>query len=1155
MKEWVRWILVLSFLLLPLAGIYFCLGSEAGLRGLVALSNHLCAGRLTINTVSGSLLGAFKVQGIRYADNMDSVVIDTLTVKWTPAKLLQKQLQIESIHTPEVRVTLGPSGQETIDLPPFSSPLNVLIKEISAEQVSISSEQEEMLLVRTGTINQLSFKGQTLAMNNLTLSTEGTTVQAKGQLQTIAGYPLQLALESQFHPAGYQPFSATGTLNGPLNALALDAHYPSPFPVHLHGQINDLLGKTTWKARLEGKEVSLRKIHKDWPDHLFSNVVIDGKGTLEEYTLHLDSSAVMQQLKHSGQLSADIQGNFDRLQIENVRFVHGKATLSGKGALDWSPTLSWRVEATGTHLDPSLLLADWPGDFSCTLTSTGRFIGNDLEASFHLPQLQGTLRSFPLTGKGEVTLKGKQLQIPQFLVTSAGSTLRITGKTTETVDLSLQLDSNNLAELWPNARGAIHAQGRLTGSPAKPEIALKLTGSNVGLGRDGIGKLTLETKGELSEDGRLDATVKTEQVQFAGTALSLSQVHFQGSKNDHLLTVEMQNTKISAGFQLHGKTIDQGWQGTLRQTHLSSSQFGKWQQRQDAPLSLATQKIEIKPFCLISSSSSICLNGSWLKAPGTWQLHGAVSSLPIGLLSEALNTPWPIEGQLNGALDLTGQQSQILTGKLSGDSAGMVMHFPVREGAEQTVQWRKNRFRADYANNQLQTVLDSELTDNSMLHMDLHLANLRIPGTDIMHIPLQGAVQLQMQDLSPLAVLTDEMVHLSGALQGQFTVKGTPAAPLVTGQMELAKGQAEILPLGITLSPLTLTMKGDTNRLQLLATAHSGTGDLRAESMLNLGQADLSTHTVLLTGEGFKVVHLPGLDLDISPDLQLIVGKKRTDIRGTVNIPKARITSIDFYNSTAPSSDVVVIDDEQEPASPITQIPLFTSVTVLAGDDVQIDAYGLRGAIIGKLQVLGQPERQYVGNGTLSVQNGSFTLYGKRLKIDLGRLLFAGGPLTNPGIELRSENKNDKMTTGVIISGFLQHPEMAFYSNPSMEQSAIISNLLKNTAIGGETRQDTGFIGKVATKTGLGGMVPYLQSVKKLSMIDEIKLETGNKFESFSLIFGSWLTSKFYVSYGKNLLNESGSFNTRYTLGKGFYFMTETGASQSGGDIKYEFEN
>jgi len=250
-----------------------------------------------------------------------------------------------------------------------------------------------------------------------------------------------------------------------------------------------------------------------------------------------------------------------------------------------------------------------------------------------------------------------------------------------------------------------------------------------------------------------------------------------------------------------------------------------------------------------------------------------------------------------------------------------------------------------------------------------------------------------------------------------------------------------------------------------------------------------------------------------------------------------------------------VIDDEQAPEPLTSRWPLFSSVTVIAGDDVQIDAYGLQGTINGNLQVLGQPDKLQVGNGTLTVKNGFFTLYGQRLKIDLGRLLFTGGPLTNPGIELRSENNKDKITTGVIVEGFLQHPEISFYSSPSMEQSVIVSRLLENASIGGSTRQDTGFIGKAITKTGLGGMVPYLQNAKKLSMIDDIKLETGKNFDSLSLVFGSWLTSNFYVSYGKNLQKESGNFNTRYTLGRGFYFTTETGELQSGGDLKYEYEH
>jgi translocation and assembly module TamB len=86
-------------------------------------------------------------------------------------------------------------------------------------------------------------------------------------------------------------------------------------------------------------------------------------------------------------------------------------------------------------------------------------------------------------------------------------------------------------------------------------------------------------------------------------------------------------------------------------------------------------------------------------------------------------------------------------------------------------------------------------------------------------------------------------------------------------------------------------------------------------------------------------------------------------------------------------------------------------------------------------------------------------------------------------------------------------------------------------------------------------LVPYLRSLKKLSMIDEIKLETGDDYEEASLVFGSWLTPDFYVSYGTGAGEESGTFNTKLNLGKGFSLLTETGAEQSGGDIKYEFEH
>ena len=140
------------------------------------------------------------------------------------------------------------------------------------------------------------------------------------------------------------------------------------------------------------------------------------------------------------------------------------------------------------------------------------------------------------------------------------------------------------------------------------------------------------------------------------------------------------------------------------------------------------------------------------------------------------------------------------------------------------------------------------------------------------------------------------------------------------------------------------------------------------------------------------------------------------------------------------------------------------------------------------------------------------------------------------------------------VDGFLKAPRVNLYSRPVMEQSAIVSHLIEDVnSLGGSTRSDTGLIGDTAKKLGMGGLVPYLEGIKQISMIDDIKLDRDS--DSTSLVFGSWITKDFYVSYGKSLTGEGATFTTRYTLGKGFVMETGSGETQSSGDIKYEFEH
>ena len=194
-----------------------------------------------------------------------------------------------------------------------------------------------------------------------------------------------------------------------------------------------------------------------------------------------------------------------------------------------------------------------------------------------------------------------------------------------------------------------------------------------------------------------------------------------------------------------------------------------------------------------------------------------------------------------------------------------------------------------------------------------------------------------------------------------------------------------------------------------------------------------------------------------------------------------------------------------------------------------------------------------IGEGNLDVKEGTFAIYGRQLKIVKGGVSYSSSPLDNPGIEVRAENTAAGVTTGIEVSGFLREPDISFYSTPPMEDNEIIKRLLMNTSLVGSSK-DKGFVGSVTSDSGLDTITSTVQDIKEGLKIDDVKIETGEDSADLSLVIGTWLTPKLYVSYGKNLLNESGSFNTRYVLGYGFSMVTESGTIDSGVDLMYEID-
>ena len=83
---------------------------------------------------------------------------------------------------------------------------------------------------------------------------------------------------------------------------------------------------------------------------------------------------------------------------------------------------TWLVTGVAGFIGSNLLEA--------LLKLNQRVVGLDNFATGHqrnLDEVQGRLRSLPVTGAGEARLRGRSLQVERFALASGGSTLRVSG--------------------------------------------------------------------------------------------------------------------------------------------------------------------------------------------------------------------------------------------------------------------------------------------------------------------------------------------------------------------------------------------------------------------------------------------------------------------------------------------------------------------------------------------------------------------------------------------------------------------------------------------------------------------------------------------------------------------------------------------------------
>lgn len=403
----------------------------------------------------------------------------------------------------------------------------------------------------------------------------------------------------------------------------------------------------------------------------------------------------------------------------------------------------------------------------------------------------------------------------------------------------------------------------------------------------------------------------------------------------------------------------------------------------------------------------------------------------------------------------------------------------------------------------------------------------------------------------------------------------------IKGKLNLNMPNLILSKLGLDLKKLQVIMTSTGDQLVYTASAVSGTGTVYLK-----GNTDLSTQglpsTLHITGENVQISHTDSAKAIATPNLVLTYKDSALNMTGSVLIPTANITPTDFSSTIEMPHDVVYTDTKKESASSLN---ITSKIALSLGDQVHFAYKGLDTKIKGNILLIDNPDGSTTGNGELIITKGKYVAYGQNLTISDGRLLFAGGPITDPGLSIeavryvnfygtasntQTGNINDQNKVGLNIVGTLQKPIVTLFSIPGgLTQTQILSYLVLGHSLEQSTTSSEGqSIASAAMALNLAGRTVTEIQNKVKSLFGLSDLEVGqqqqysggkngtapNLTQNTSLILGKYLTPKLYVNLSVGLAEPINTLNVTYQFVPHWRIQTNASSLGSGIDLVYTLE-
>lgn len=844
------------------------------------------------------------------------------------------------------------------------------------------------------------------------------------------------------------------------------------------------------------------------------------------------------------------KGELDRESVTLRTFtaqVFG-GSLTGEGRVSWANAKPWqgRIEARG--LNPRIAHETLDGRVSFRLAGSGR--GFDPAGSWRLDLegLRGTVRSQPVSGRASMQREGKTIRVRDTDVRFGSAQLVARGTYGRERDLHVTLVTDDLSKVLPEARGSLELRGDLEGNEEKPELAVTLRAKAIEYQRDGntysVGQIDLDADLDLSDRDPSWLRLTGSNLSWGDRRLRSLRATVDGRASAHQFALRADAGNAQLELMTQAAYARKEWSGELKRLSVIVADAHL---ELDAPARFAASpaRAQIDSFCLVDTQRRACGEARWEQS-GPWEAHADASGLPLRLLAAGLPRPSEYSGLLAFEARASGAPGTAWIGDLDVNFTDGVFRYRRAGGKIESVEIGTGRVQGAATAEAFTAKVDLSAVQTASLAAE---ARAERRGADWQRFPLDGSLKARSSELGFVPILLPEVDRASGELSAAFELGGTLGQPTLEGSLTLAKGEMDLYAVNLLLRDIALELKLAGNTLKLNSSLRAGKGTASIEGDLAWTQRK-PRGTLKVNGQDLEVVNVPEARVLASPSLRFKIDGRRIDVDGAVRVPTARLAPANLTGAALPSDDEVIVGTQ--PTPPEKRFYVTTGVHLIVGDDVLVDSYGLSGKVTGGVLGYSATGEVSTGIGEIEIEEGKYVAYTRELDIDRGRLIFSGGPLSDPGIDIRAIKQLPDVLAGVNVRGTLRAPRMSFFSEPPLSQSQIASLLVTGRTLDSIQDESTQNAGQTRDQLLAQGGALLAGRLGEQVGLEDVTVES-NEANQTSLVLGTYLSPRLYVSYGISLAEAINTFKLRYTLGDHWTIKTEAGENQSA-DLVYTIE-